>query len=72
VFTADSKKTIAFGVIDLVQSRAGDLQREANSLDGTLTTAINSYQGLGLTKRSNGFPISRIKRHLVTEAVAAN
>ena len=38
--------TIAFGLIDAVESRASDLQREANSLDGTLTICINSYEGL--------------------------
>ena len=39
-------QTIAFGLIDAVESRASDLQREANSLDGTLTICINSYEGL--------------------------
>ncbi|EUC47811.1 hypothetical protein COCMIDRAFT_3288 [Bipolaris oryzae ATCC 44560] len=38
--------TIAFAIIDLVQSRAADLQREANSLGATLDVCINSYQGL--------------------------
>nr|BAA96293.1 UVI-1 [Bipolaris oryzae]BAA96294.1 UVI-1 [Bipolaris oryzae] len=38
--------TIAFAIIDLVQSRAADLQREANNLGGTLDICINSYQGL--------------------------
>ncbi|TLS22530.1 uncharacterized protein PpBr36_09791 [Pyricularia pennisetigena] len=43
--------TIAFSIIDLVQSRSTDLTREANSLSTTLTTCINSYDGLSVTKR---------------------
>ncbi|EMD59780.1 hypothetical protein COCSADRAFT_30546 [Bipolaris sorokiniana ND90Pr] len=38
--------TIAFGIIDLVESRAADLQREANNLGATLDICINSYDGL--------------------------
>ncbi|KAL6704378.1 hypothetical protein ACN47E_008230 [Coniothyrium glycines] len=38
--------TIAFAIIDLVESRAADLQREANNLGGTLDICINSYEGL--------------------------
>merc|ERR1712137_1542671 len=38
--------TIAFMLIDAVESRASDLQNQANSLDGTLTICINSYDGL--------------------------
>ncbi|KAK2007903.1 UVI-1 [Colletotrichum eremochloae] len=38
--------TIAFRIIDLVDSRAADLQREATALGGTLDTCINSYEGL--------------------------
>ncbi|WYZ42166.1 hypothetical protein EsH8_V_001061 [Colletotrichum jinshuiense] len=40
--------TVALGIIDLVQSRANDLQTEANKLSGTITIAINSYDGLSL------------------------
>ncbi|KXJ88665.1 hypothetical protein Micbo1qcDRAFT_213775 [Microdochium bolleyi] len=43
--------TIAFSLIDLVESRAMDLQNQANSLDMTLTTCINSYNGISLGKR---------------------
>jgi hypothetical protein len=39
-------QTIAFMLIDTVQSRASDLQNQANSLDGTLTICINSYSGV--------------------------
>jgi hypothetical protein len=40
--------TIAFQLIDTVQSRSKDLTAQANSLSMTITTAINSYQGLSL------------------------
>jgi hypothetical protein len=45
-------QTIAFGLIDSVQSRASDLQSQASSLDGTLQIAIRSYEGISTTKRS--------------------
>ncbi|EFQ34458.1 hypothetical protein CGRA01v4_00113 [Colletotrichum graminicola] len=38
--------TVAFTLIDMVQSRAADLTAEANSLDQSLDTAIKSYQGV--------------------------
>ncbi|OSS47059.1 hypothetical protein B5807_10100 [Epicoccum nigrum] len=46
--------TIAFSLIDMVESRAKDLQADAQSLDGTLETCINAYSGVtnGITKRS--------------------
>ncbi|KAF3027932.1 hypothetical protein E8E12_000129 [Didymella heteroderae] len=44
--------TIAFSLIDTVQSRTSDLQGQAASLDGSLQTAINSYDGLSLNRRS--------------------
>jgi len=72
VSIADFQKTIAVGLIDIVDSRASDLQREASALDNTLEVTIQKYEGLALTKRSNSSPISRIKRHLLPEAVAAN
>jgi hypothetical protein len=58
--------TIAFSLIDGVQSRAADLTVQANSLDGTLTTAINAYSGVdtGNLKRAAG-PISRAERAMV-------
>jgi hypothetical protein len=38
----------------MVESRAKDLQADAQSLDGTLETCINAYSGVtnGITKRS--------------------
>lgn len=41
-------QTVAFMLIDTVQSRASDLQSQANSLDMTLATCINSYEGVNL------------------------
>jgi len=38
--------TIAFGLIDTVESRASDLQSQAQSLSGTLTVCIQKYEGL--------------------------
>lgn len=35
-------------LIDRVQSRASDLQNQAGSLKGTITVAIDSYDGLTL------------------------
>ncbi|KAG4420712.1 hypothetical protein IFR04_006098 [Cadophora malorum] len=54
--------TAAFALIDSVQSRATDIQNQAASLDGTLNTAIDSYNGLSLKRAA---PISRVKRALV-------
>jgi hypothetical protein len=64
---ANTTQTIAFGLIDNVQSRASDLTQQANMLTGTITVAINSYSGLQ-TKReiSRGMKIAR------REAVAAS
>ena len=39
---------LAFALVDKVGSRADDLKSQTNSLEGTLTTAINSYDGLSL------------------------
>ncbi len=33
-------------LIDMVQSRASDLMREGDSLGGTLTIAIEKYEGI--------------------------
>jgi hypothetical protein len=41
-------QTISFALIDAVQSRASDLQSQASSLDNTIQTAINSYDGLAI------------------------
>ncbi|USP79085.1 uncharacterized protein yc1106_06359 [Curvularia clavata] len=38
--------TIAFGLIDSVESRAADLQSQANTLGATLDICINSYEGI--------------------------
>merc|ERR1711977_790957 len=54
--------TVAFALIDSVQSRATDLQNQASSLGGTLNTAIDSYNGLSLKRAA---PISRVKRAMV-------
>jgi hypothetical protein len=49
--TSDIYKTLAFTLIDDVESHAADIQEQAQSLDGTLTTCINAYSGIQ-TKRS--------------------
>ncbi|KAH7319089.1 hypothetical protein BKA65DRAFT_569262 [Rhexocercosporidium sp. MPI-PUGE-AT-0058] len=54
--------TVAFALIDAVQSRATDLQRQGDALSGTLTTAINAYGGISLKRE---VPISRVRRALV-------
>ncbi|OHF02680.1 UVI-1 protein [Colletotrichum orchidophilum] len=41
-------KSVAFALIDAVQSRATDLQAQASMLSGTITTTIDRYQGLSL------------------------
>ena len=47
-------QTIAFSLIDLVESRTKDLEADAKSLDGSLETCIKAYDGItsGITKRS--------------------
>ncbi|EOA91472.1 hypothetical protein ACJQWK_03078 [Exserohilum turcicum] len=37
---------IAFDLIDLVEARASDLQKETNALGATLDVCINSYKGI--------------------------
>ncbi|KAL1794868.1 hypothetical protein ACET3X_006684 [Alternaria dauci] len=44
--------TIAFGLIDLVESRSSDLTTQANSLSGTLTICIQSYEGLSTSRKA--------------------
>ncbi|KAL2061496.1 hypothetical protein VTL71DRAFT_6873 [Oculimacula yallundae] len=58
--------TAAFALIDAVQSRADDLRSEAGSLRGTITIAIDSYDGLSLRKRDA--PISRVRRAMIAAA----
>jgi hypothetical protein len=48
-------KTIAFALIDTVESRAQDLQGQASALGNTLDLAINRYQGITNVKRSLRF-----------------
>ncbi|KAI9897349.1 hypothetical protein N3K66_007205 [Trichothecium roseum] len=40
--------TIAFSLIDSIESRAADLTKEADSLSSTIGTAIDTYSGLSL------------------------
>jgi hypothetical protein len=63
----NSPQTIAFSLIDGIESRAADLQGQATSLHDTIEIAINSYDGLSLSKRAPG-PISRVKRAMVAAA----
>ncbi|TLD22376.1 hypothetical protein PspLS_07750 [Pyricularia sp. CBS 133598] len=44
--------TVAFMLIDGVESRAADLTKEANNLSGTLQICVQSYEGLSLKKRT--------------------
>ncbi|KAK7445304.1 UVI-1h [Colletotrichum acutatum] len=43
-----SQGSVAFALIDAVQSRATDLQAQANMLTATITTTMDRYQGLTL------------------------
>lgn len=52
-------QTIAFGLIDSVESRAADLQASAQSLSGTLDTTIQMYQGLDLNKKTRSLKFAR-------------
>ncbi|EAT82361.1 hypothetical protein HBI56_090270 [Parastagonospora nodorum] len=47
--------TIAFALIDTVESRAKDLQGQASALGNTLDLAVNRYQGIANVKRSLRF-----------------
>ena len=61
-------QTIAFTLIDTVQSRATDIQSSADSLSMTVTSAIDSYEGVQASKRSiEAGPISRVMRAVVPE-----
>lgn len=59
--------TIAFQLIDTVESRAADLQNQAASLKSTIMVCINSYEGVSSTKRSIKFP----RRELALREIAA-
>ncbi|CZT12186.1 hypothetical protein WAI453_002997 [Rhynchosporium graminicola] len=55
--------SVAFALIDAVQSRATDIQTQAKSLTGTVTSAIDAFDGLSLSKRdAQALPISRVRR----------
>ncbi|KAH7345969.1 hypothetical protein BKA66DRAFT_602980 [Pyrenochaeta sp. MPI-SDFR-AT-0127] len=43
--------TVAFNLIENVQSRSSDLQAQAQSLSGTIEAAINSYDGVSVSRR---------------------
>ncbi|KAJ4347687.1 hypothetical protein N0V95_005185 [Ascochyta clinopodiicola] len=51
--------TIAFALIDNVQSRATDIQAQANSLSGTITIAINAYDGLSISSKARSLRFAR-------------
>jgi hypothetical protein len=46
-------------LIDTVQSRAADLRTEAGKLTGTITTAINTFDGMNMAKREDGQNMAR-------------
>jgi hypothetical protein len=64
---SNTTQTIAFALIDKVESRASDLQQQAGSLGMTLTTAIDSYSGLQ-TKRDLSRGMKAARRQAVTAA----
>jgi hypothetical protein len=49
----------------MVQSRATDVQNQANSLGMTLDTAINSYDGISTTKKRS---LRSARREVAMEA----
>jgi hypothetical protein len=51
--------TIAFALINNVQSRATDIQAQANSLSGTITIAINAYDGLSISSKARSLRFAR-------------
>ncbi|KAJ4331154.1 hypothetical protein N0V87_009382 [Didymella glomerata] len=51
--------TIAFGLIDTVESRASDLQAQANSLSGSLDVCIQKYEGLSLSRKARSLKFAR-------------
>ncbi len=61
---SDRKQTIALMLIDMVQSRASDLRSEGNSLGGTLTIAIERYEGLSTAS------VAKARRGLTEEKEA--
>ncbi|KAG9188327.1 hypothetical protein G6011_02250 [Alternaria panax] len=58
--------TIAFALIDNVQSRASDIQSQASSLGGTLDTCIQKYEGI-----TNNLKAKRGLRFAAREVAAA-
>ncbi|KAK3201594.1 hypothetical protein GRF29_185g1508056 [Pseudopithomyces chartarum] len=59
--------TLAFTLIDTVESRASDLQAQAGSLTGSLDVCIAKYEGLSTAKRSIQFP----RREIAHREIAA-
>ncbi|KAF3042102.1 hypothetical protein E8E12_002691 [Didymella heteroderae] len=51
--------TIAFSLIDAVQSRASDLQAQAQSLSGSLDVCIQKYEGLSLSRKTRSLKFAR-------------
>ncbi|KAF3046211.1 hypothetical protein E8E11_009286 [Didymella keratinophila] len=51
--------TIAFGLIDAVESRTSDLQAQANSLSGSLDVCIQKYEGLSLSRKARSLKFAR-------------
>lgn len=46
-------------LIDAVESRAADIQREASSLSGTITLAIDKYQGIAESLKARSIKFAR-------------
>ncbi|KZM21325.1 uncharacterized protein EKO05_0008897 [Ascochyta rabiei] len=62
---------IAFGLINLVQSRASDLQAQATSLKVTIDVAVDSYDGISLAKREMSRPLRYARREGSTPVAVA-
>ncbi|KAJ3032092.1 hypothetical protein HK097_005378 [Rhizophlyctis rosea] len=63
--------TIAFALIDQVESRSADLNRENGSLQATIRTAIRSYEGLKLGRRATTETLTRRSRRNKRGIIAA-
>jgi hypothetical protein len=60
--------SIAFNLIDTVQSRSADLQAQAESLSGTIKNAIKSYEGVNPTKRGVARSMRAARREIAAAA----
>lgn len=67
----DALQTIAYGLINLVQSRASDLTLQANALSSSIETAIDSYDGIPLLKREELRPIDDVYDEAIAAAATA-